>query len=104
MSARSIRLIYTLVCSLHERDILYIFLIYDTDTAAPQYTMAFSYNIAMSALTIIFATILRVVLGRLNKKLDEEEGTDIAPSPRQQENEEHGLPGQAVAQGFRFLL
>ncbi|KAJ5361139.1 MFS general substrate transporter [Penicillium brevicompactum] len=74
------------------------------NTAAPQYTMAFSYNIAMSALTIIFATILRVVLGRLNKTLDEEEGTDIAPSPRQQENEEHGLPGQAVARGFRFLL
>lgn len=59
----------------------------------------------MSALTIIFATILRIVLGRLNKKLDEEEGTNIAPSAtRQEENEEHGLPGQAAAQGFRFLL
>ncbi|CAG8103583.1 unnamed protein product [Penicillium olsonii] len=74
------------------------------NSAAPQYTTAFSYNIAMSALTIIFGTILRIVLGRLNKKLDEEEGTNIGPSAPVQGNEENGLPGQAVTQGFRFLL
>jgi hypothetical protein len=56
-------------------------------------------------MTIIFATILRIVLGRLNKKLDEEEGTNIARSViQQEEDEEHGLPGRAVSQGFRFLL
>ncbi|CAG8002530.1 unnamed protein product [Penicillium salamii] len=74
------------------------------NSAAPQYTMAFSYNIAMSAVTIIFATILRIVLGRLNKRLDEEEGTNIASSISRRDNEEEGLPGRAVAQGFRFLL
>lgn len=66
--------------------------------------MAFSYNIAMSAVTIIFATILRIVLGRLNKRLAEEEGTNIASSSSRRENEEEGLPGRAVTQGFRFLL
>jgi hypothetical protein len=56
-------------------------------------------------MTIIFATILRIVLGRLNKKLNEEEGTNIARSASQQEeNEEHGLPARAISQGFRFLL
>ncbi|KAJ5852141.1 uncharacterized protein N7529_011526 [Penicillium soppii] len=75
------------------------------NTAAPRYTTAFCYNIGMSTMTIIFATILRIVLGRLNKKLDEEEGTNIARSASQQEeNEEHGLPARAISQGFRFLL
>jgi hypothetical protein len=60
----------------------------------------------MSAMTICFATVIRIVLGRLNKKLDQEEGTNINTRGLEQaeENEEHGLPGQAVAQGFRFLL
>lgn len=60
----------------------------------------------MSAMTICFATVIRIVLGRLNKKLDQEEGTDINTQGLEQaeENEEQGLPGQAVAQGFRFLL
>lgn len=59
----------------------------------------------MSAMTICFGTIIRIVLGRLNKKLDEEEGTNIGPAPGEAaENEEHGLPGTAVSQGFRFLL
>lgn len=60
----------------------------------------------MSAMTICFATVIRIVLKRLNKKLDEEEGTNIrAPGDQEQEeNEEHGLPGRAVSQGFRFLL
>jgi hypothetical protein len=60
----------------------------------------------MSAMTICFATVIRIVLGRLNKKLDEEEGTNISTQglEQAQEDEEHGLPGQAVSQGFRFLL
>lgn len=56
-------------------------------------------------MTIFFATVIRIVLGRLNKQLDEEEGTNIGPSrAHENENEEHGLPGQAVVRGFRFLL
>jgi hypothetical protein len=59
----------------------------------------------MSAMTICFATVLRIVLGRLNKQLDQEEGTDIPrPDLQQEENEENGLPGRAVTQGFRFML
>ncbi|KAJ5678970.1 MFS general substrate transporter [Penicillium macrosclerotiorum] len=76
------------------------------DSASPKYTTAFSVNIAMSAMTIIFAVVIRVVLGRLNKQLDEEEGTFIqrADENEANRNEENGLPGRAVAQGFRFLL
>ncbi|RAL06956.1 MFS general substrate transporter [Aspergillus homomorphus CBS 101889] len=75
------------------------------NSASPRYITAFSVNIAMSSMTIIFATILRIYLGRLNKGLDREEGTGMGPSSGQRrENEEQGLPGQAVSQGFRFLL
>lgn len=56
----------------------------------------------MSSMTIIFSTILRIYLGRLNKQLDQEEGTDLVVDAHA--NEEHGLPGVAVRQGFRFLL
>lgn len=60
----------------------------------------------MSAMTICFATIIRIVLGRLNKQLDQEEGTNINADGLEhaEDNEEHGLPGQAVTRGFRFLL
>ena len=59
----------------------------------------------MSAMTICFATVIRIVLRRLNKQLDQEEGTNITRGPEQtEENEEHGLPGQAVTRGFRFLI
>lgn len=71
------------------------------DSASPRYIAAFSVNIALLAMTIVIATILRIYLGRLNKQLDELEGVDLA---RARENEEHGLPGRAVAVGFRFLL
>ncbi|KAE8330335.1 MFS general substrate transporter [Aspergillus sergii] len=72
------------------------------DSDAPRYTTAFSVNIGMSSITIIFSTILRIYLGRLNKKLDQEEGFDLGTNAH--DNEEHGLPGLAVRQGFRFLL
>lgn len=53
----------------------------------------------MLAMTIIFATIVRIYLGILNKRLDREEGIDLAhPS------EEHGIPELAATRGFRFLL
>ncbi|EIT73828.1 hypothetical protein AO1008_04771 [Aspergillus oryzae 100-8] len=72
------------------------------DLGAPRYTTAFSVNIGMSSTTIIFSTILRIYLGSLNKKLDQEEGIDLGTDAH--DNEEHGLPGLTVRQGFRFLL
>ncbi|KAJ5748269.1 MFS general substrate transporter [Penicillium nucicola] len=75
------------------------------NSAGPQYRTAFCYNIGMSAMTICFATVLRIVLGHLNKQLDQEEGTNIPrPDIEQEENEENGLPGRVVTQGFRFML
>lgn len=75
------------------------------DSASPRFVAAFSHNLALLAMTICFATIIRIVLGRLNKQLDNEEGLDIDISGVQpNENEEHGLPGRAVTRGFRFLL
>ncbi|KAJ5279243.1 hypothetical protein N7478_004615 [Penicillium angulare] len=64
------------------------------DSASPRYVTAFSVNIGMCAMTFIFATILRIYLGRLNKQLDQEEGTDLTASTNS--NEEHGLPGVAI--------
>ncbi|GAB1192457.1 hypothetical protein APSETT444_001649 [Aspergillus pseudonomiae] len=56
-------------------------------------------NIAMSAMTIIFSTVLRVYLGRLNKKLDQEEGADLFTYAGSSEG-----PEVAANRGFRFLL
>ncbi|PWY69394.1 MFS transporter [Aspergillus eucalypticola CBS 122712] len=71
------------------------------NSASPRYIAAFSVNIALLAMTIVISTSLRIYLGGLNKQLDELEGVDLT---RARENEEHGLPGRAVAEGFRFLL
>ncbi|CAK7226211.1 hypothetical protein SEUCBS140593_006164 [Sporothrix eucalyptigena] len=74
-------------------------------SAAPRYTTAFSVNIAMSAMTIIVATVLRFYLRSLNRKLDRLEGTSIdASAQAEASREEHGLPGVAVERGFRFQL
>ncbi|KAJ9139464.1 Pantothenate transporter liz1 [Pleurostoma richardsiae] len=74
------------------------------NSAAPQYTTAFSVNIAMSAMTIIFATILRFYLAHLNKRLDCGDAVaDVSPEP-ETSREEHGLPGAAVERRFRFQL
>ncbi|KAH8196116.1 hypothetical protein TruAng_009715 [Truncatella angustata] len=75
-------------------------------SAAPGYTVAFIVNCAMSAMTIVFAIVLRFYLRGLNRKLDKgEEVADVGSSPRAvNDREEHGLPGVAVQRGFRFLL
>lgn len=76
----------------------------NTGSAAPQYTTAFAVNIGMSAMTIIFATILRFYLVHLNEKMDRGEVVaDVSPEA-EQSREEHGLPGVAVERGFRFQL
>lgn len=63
-------------------------------------------NAITSLWAIVFATILRLVLTRLNKKI--EAGITLLESANEDERkhaiEEHGLPGEAVDKGFRFLV
>jgi hypothetical protein len=65
-------------------------------------------NMAMSCVSIIFATILRFYLKSLNRKLDRGqviEGVNNAEgAARMHAVEEQGLPGIAVERGFRFLV
>lgn len=64
------------------------------DSAAPRYASAFIVNIAMSAMSVLAMSGLRIYLGRLNKKLDRGEAVrDVASSG--------GSTGDG---GFRFLL
>ncbi|EPS40425.1 hypothetical protein H072_5739 [Dactylellina haptotyla CBS 200.50] len=78
--------------------------------------IAMGVNCGTSFLGIIFATILRFTLVRLNRKLDHEEeaggsglvdGNQSAAPLNQNEverREEEGLPGTAAVKGFRFLV
>lgn len=66
-------------------------------------------NMAMSLMSIVFATILRFHLKRLNKKLDLGEAVEGVNShagdrERREAAEEQGLPGIAADNGFRFLV
>ncbi|KAI1270191.1 MFS general substrate transporter [Xylariaceae sp. FL1019] len=65
------------------------------DWMAPRYIIAFSVNSATVVLAIFAAGVLRVVLGRLNKKLDQ--GIHV-------EGAINALPGEAAEHGFRFKL
>ncbi|KAF2087126.1 retrograde regulation protein 2 [Saccharata proteae CBS 121410] len=67
-------------------------------TGAPRYITAFSVDCAMLVLAVIMATILRLILARLNKKLDRGEHVEGAINSGQ------GVPGEAAQRGFRFLL
>jgi hypothetical protein len=60
--------------------------------------VAFSVDCATAALAIIAATSLRLILVRLNKKLDRGEHVEGAI------NSGAGIPGEAAEKGFRFLL
>ncbi|KAI9739067.1 MAG: hypothetical protein M1834_007279 [Cirrosporium novae-zelandiae] len=64
---------------------------------APRYVVAMSINCATAAVAIVAATVLRVVLVRLNKKLDHgktvEGMTDVG-----------AVSGQGSSKGFRFLI
>lgn len=53
---------------------------------------------ATAATAIIFATILRVILVRLNKKLDRGEHVEGAIIAGE------GVSAEAVTKGFRFLV
>jgi hypothetical protein len=62
------------------------------DGDKPRFVTAMSVNCATAFIAIISATVLRVILVRLNKKLDRGEGIS------------GGVPGQASSRGFRFLV
>jgi len=74
----------------------------------PHYIVAMSVNCGTSVMSIVGATILRFVLARLNKQLDQ--GVTIGSDgkmnneTRIRDIEDRGLPGAAVDNGFRFLL
>lgn len=78
-------------------------------TAAPRYRNAFIVNICMMFMTIVVATVIRMDLARLNRKLDRGEAVKdvnvarMDTAAREKELEEHGL-SEAVEHGFRFLL
>ncbi len=63
--------------------------------AEPQYEAAFIHNCLMAAMSIVAAGVLRVMLSRLNKRLDRGEHVEGAVN---------AAPGEAVEHGFRFLL
>ncbi|GME25154.1 Pantothenate transporter [Neofusicoccum parvum] len=62
---------------------------------APRYILAFSFCSGMLVFAALCATILRIILVRLNKKLDRGEHVEGAVN---------AVPGQAADRGFRFLV
>ena len=64
-------------------------------SAGPQYTVAFVVNCCTSFIAICAATVLRFMLVRLNKKL--EQGIFV-------EGAINALPSEAAAHGFRFKV
>ncbi len=65
------------------------------DSAAPGYTAAFVVNCITSFIAICAATVLRFILVRLNKKLDQ--GIYV-------EGAINAMPGEAAHHGFRFKI
>ncbi|OTA98618.1 hypothetical protein M426DRAFT_69448 [Hypoxylon sp. CI-4A] len=65
------------------------------DSMAPRYVIAMSVNCGTTFLSIVAATVLRFMLVRLNKKLDQ--GVHV-------EGAINSLPGAAAAHGFRFKV
>lgn len=65
------------------------------DSAAPAYTIAFVVNSITSFIAICAATVLRMMLVRLNKKL--EAGVYVPGAV-------NAAPGEAAAHGFRFKV
>lgn len=65
------------------------------DSMKPAYTLAFVVNCGTSVIAIVAATILRFMLVRLNRKLDQ--GIHVPGAI-------NAVPGQAVEHGFRFKI
>ncbi|KAK7923210.1 MFS transporter [Apiospora marii] len=64
-------------------------------SAAPGYVIAMSVNCATSFMAVVAAVVLRFMLVRLNRKLDQ--GVFV-------EGAINALPGEAAARGFRFAV
>lgn len=64
-------------------------------SAKPRYEGAFIHNCLMAALAIVAAGVLRMMLARLNKKLDRGEHVEGAIN---------ATPGEAAEHGFRYRL
>ncbi|KAK0385988.1 hypothetical protein NLU13_5705 [Sarocladium strictum] len=65
------------------------------DSAAPRYEAAFIHNCLLAAVAIGAALVLRIMLARLNKKLDRGESIPGVAN---------ATPGEAAEHGFRFRL
>ncbi|EAL90998.1 hypothetical protein KXW98_002948 [Aspergillus fumigatus] len=63
------------------------------DHDAPRFITAMSVNCVTAFIAILSATLLRIILVRLNKKLDRGEALN-----------DGSVPGQASSRGFRFLV
>lgn len=66
-----------------------------SDWMKPGYTIAMSVNCATAVIAIVTATVLRFMLVRLNKKLDQ--GIAVKGAI-------NATPGQAAAHGFRYKI
>lgn len=64
-------------------------------SAGPRYIVAMSVNCVTSFIAVCAATVLRLVLVRLNKRLDR--GIHV-------EGAINALPGEAAEHGFRFKI
>lgn len=76
-------------------------------SAGPRYVLAMSMCCAAAAIALIFATILRIILVRLNKKLDRGEMVEGAINGGRRSSVlgkgDEGLE-EAAKNGFRFLV
>ncbi|KIX07776.1 uncharacterized protein Z518_02430 [Rhinocladiella mackenziei CBS 650.93] len=78
-------------------------------SAGPRYILAMSVCSATAFIAIVSATILRIILVRLNRKLDRGEWVEGAVNKASGSGAaaiapEGAVPGEAVARGFRFLI
>jgi hypothetical protein len=65
------------------------------NSSKPRFTGAFIHNLVMAVVAIVACGVLRIILGRLNKKLDAGERVEGAIN---------AAPGEAAEHGFRFRL
>ena len=63
--------------------------------AQPNLTIALAVDCGTAGLAIIMSVVMRIILGRLNKKLDKGEHVEGAIN---------AVPGAAQERGFRFLV
>jgi len=69
-------------------------------SAGPRYVVAMSVNCVMAFIAVVMATILRFMLVRLNKKLDQ--GMEVQATLG--ETDRDGIPVEASHRGFRYKV